>query len=82
MNVNSKGKTLYVCISDNYALRVRAMTKPKAMTLAVVYFAKQVKGWKPEHGGIFEKSNNKSVRQYLKEHTDVTWLNGGAPVDG
>lgn len=81
-NLDTNGKTTYIAISDNYAIRIKAYSKPKAIIRAAIIFSQEIKNWNPQHGGIVEKSNKKEVRQYLSEHKDITWFNGGAPVDG
>lgn len=82
MKTSSNGKTLYIAISDNKAIRIRAYSKPKATVVAAMYFTKNIKGWAPQHGGIVDKAHTKEMRQYISEHTDLEWLEGGAPIDG
>lgn len=82
MNTTPSGKTLYIAVSDNHAVRIKAYSKKKAIVRAAIIFASSVRGWQPEHGGLVEKAHTKEMRQYLSEHPDIEWLEGGAPVDG
>lgn len=79
-NITSIKKT-YIAISDHHAIRIKAYTRPKAITKAAIIFIQSIKGWKPEHGGIVDKSNSKEIRTYLNEHKDVEWINEGRPID-
>ena len=81
MKTTSTGKTVYVAISANHAVRIRAYSKPKATFRAALEFANAIKGWTPDVGGIVDKASKQEVRQYLREHKDIEWLNNGAPID-
>lgn len=81
MNFKPSGKNVYIAVSDNYAVRIRAFTKPSAVVKAAFIFKENVKGWQPSDGGFVEKANNKNVRKYISEHTDLKWHNDGKVID-